>query len=497
MSYLKIISEENDVSGQPRNATFILPGDGRRLDGALHVEPDGTPVVTLRGAAADLEVAQEVLAESDGSLRGELMYDIEQDPWFGREFVAVGPCESTYLLPPGTTTEIELGVAAVLFGDGPIEDSDGFLKAHMSFDGLSGLISHQLPNPAASWLGEGHRSVTVDLPDWRETASTAIGEVSVYASFSEATSRYRHTIERTVSISVESTHERSLQEWLSEVVAPIEALLTFLRDRAVRLTSLQFAFDHVPIGNVRVLARGLMSEVWTGNESADTTTKSDWISRREVLFRLDEPPVPLPDLVAAWFELWVSHAPVLSLFLRDRFDSRTRTDVLFLSRMQAAEGLHRGLESFPQQRWSDDEFSSLKKGLRDSDLVGDQKQWIGVRIQWNEPSQRERLRDLCTAVQDTPLGLIFGGDKLKRFIDIAIATRNDLTHRLEDESPDIWRGELELGVLAECVGLVVDSHVLEMLGVPFDSQRAILANQRRFRWTTSVFQPTFHRLESE
>jgi len=254
------------------------------------------------------------------------------------------------------------------------------------------------------------------------------------------------------------------------------------------VTTRMFVRDTPRSRSMRVISRGI------------STSDREFISAYRFiitpLLRLDGE-VPFRDLLRSWFELWETHRDVITLLQAARRGLELTPELSLVTAVQAVEGFHRGSE-FNQTVRSEDEHTALMSAVNDLDIGNAEKSWLKDRTRWNEPSARRRLKDLCLPVMEEPLGLMIGNkDRLDRFISIAIGTRNSITHRLPDDSQDVWTDDLGLSVLAEGLNLIVTCHLLASLGLPFAEQHERLRKSPRFRFSQDWFQPLLYERDGQ
>lgn len=293
------------------------------------------------------------------------------------------------------------------------------------------------------------------MPPWSASAATSMGEVTVSSWWAEATGRLRLEIERRDEVRVQSEDYLSLDQWMREVQTPLEALLTFLLNSAVSAKTLGFIPD----------SQG--EPWWTYVVARSIHVQAEHHQDEELycepLFRLDESPIPLAELLKAWFVAWHQHSDSITLLLADHGTLHMTPETHFLSMVQAAEGWHRSVATTPR----------------------------GRRV-----SLKSRLIDLFNPVKMTPLGLVFGGDRrLDETAETIRTTRDHLTHRLSEADSNpiyLWLDEKELNVLAGILGAVLASHLLNEIGLGFADQRDTLNRSRRFNWAVMNYQPIFH-----
>lgn len=431
-----------------------------RMFSEIRTSGDGQPTLLLRGDTEVLNEVQDALS-SDGIVHGEIVTFLRTRPWmfFGTSFTVIGPLNETYYLPPDRLTEVGFRPRAILMGRHLRTEQACFRQASFSFDLLHHLINHRLPIPTFDFSnGLGDQRVPtlgVQMPDWSASAATSLGEVTVSSWWAEASGRSRLEIERRDEIRVESEDHLPLDQWMHEVQTPLEALLAFLLNSAVSTKTLGFIPDtdgdsrwtYVIARSVHVLAEHHQDEE----------------HHHEPLFRLDESPIPLSELIGAWFVAWHRHRDSITLLLADYGDLHMTPEFHFLSMVQAVEGWHRSLA----------------------------KTSGGGRV-----SLKTRLLELFDPVKMTPLGLVFGGDRrLDETAEAVRTTRDHLTHRFPETKSDpvhLWLKEKELNVLAGVLGATIASHLLNELGLAFADQQDTLTRSRRFNWAVMNYQPIFH-----
>lgn len=385
----------------------------------------------------------------------------------------------------GDPEEMTLSAITVLDGchlESP--DSAVFVGAHVSVENLAGweqrgraefsLLHHKRPKGTDEDEGS-MRTVTATVGD----VEASLHSSSSFRSTSIRRDGRREERWTKASVSFSSDNARSMEEWFSMVSAVSDLVSLSTMSACADLT---ISLDLPP--NPERLREGhplrefpqhvdvYQKHVVQPNADAKAAIWNDFV--------LSEADLPWAQLFPAWVEVRKRFSSSRSMILGLRYITSGYLDSRVVTAVGAAEAFHRALDTPPPI--PPDEFATLRRQLLEA-VPTERKTWLNDRIQWNEPSLKNRLVDLATRPGAFMTRLVPEPDLWAK---TAARARNDLAHR-----GDAGKDYELLHAVVEVTSAVVIMNLLHEIGVPVQRLEAALSEHREFRWAADLARKHF------
>lgn len=349
-------------------------------------------------------------------------------------------------------------------------DSIAFTGAGITVENLTGwahrgAVERNLHSPRvpAQTAKNNVKSALARVGDIDATLTTYSGFRSLQ---NRADGRFetRHT---EASVTFSSAEKRPMESWLS-LVAGIADMVSISTMSACAALTMQLQLP----ANAGEALDGCRNDFKIVNVYQEHIVKPD--AGREAIFFNDfvltEADLPWDELLPAWLKVRDQFAAARSLILGLRYITKGYLGSRVVSAVAAAEAFHRGLD-LPAPVPAD-EFAALRRTLL-SAVPKEQRNWVNDRVQWNEPSLKQRLVDL--AERPGAFMRVLVPDVLT-WARVAGRSRNDLAHH-GDAGEDFE----QLHAVVEVTAAVVVMNLLHEVGVPEKRLADALQTHAQFR----------------
>ena len=351
-------------------------------------------------------------------------------------------------------------------------DSPVFVGAGVTVENLTGWANRgeselnlRRPKSSADNVGETFRTATALVGDIEATLHSLSG----FRSMSVRRDGRSETRRTEASVAFSSVEPRDMELWFSMIggISDLVSISTMsaCADLAIHLV-LPPAPDDLPSGGWRAeeprIVRVYQEHIVKPDAKGKAAQFNDFV--------LTEADLPWAQLLPAWMSVRDRFAPARSLILGLRYITEGYLGSRVVTAVAAAEAFHRGLDlpaPIPK-----DEFDALRKALLAA-VPKDQRGWVNDRVQWNEPSLKQRLIELTERPGKFMKDLVPDPDKWAR---VAGRARNDLAHR-----GDAGEGYEELHAVVEVTAAVVVMNLLNEVGVPEPRLARALEEHAEFR----------------
>ena len=187
-------------------------------------------------------------------------------------------------------------------------------------------------------------------------------------------------------------------------------------------------------------------------------------------FVLSEADLPWGQLFPSWMGVRERFSAARSMVLGLRYITRGYLDSRVVTAVGAAEAFHRAVESPPPI--PPEEFATLR-ALLVAAAPADRRGWVNDRVQYNEPSLKQRLEELASRPGPFMTNLVPDPVLWAR---IAARSRNDLAHR-----GDARKDYDQLYAVVEVTAAVVVLNLLREIGVPAERLEMALSQHSEFK----------------
>lgn len=411
---------------------------------AIHNEVERWPVVHGRCGTAELTLIEPWVSKSRGSW-GE-------DP-----------------------EEMTLAALTLLDGchlDAP--DSAVFVGARVSVENLTGWDQRgqaelNLGRPKQPSKGDGERDVL-------RTVTAVIGDVeaklhSSSGHISTQTRRDGRSVTRRTeaSVSFSSDTPRRIEDWFSMIdgvsdlvsLSTMSACADLSLDLVLPAAPARFQERH-PLADQPRIVHVYQEHVVQPDADGSAANWNDFV--------LSEADLPWGQLFPAWMEVRERFSAARSMILGLRYITRGYLDPRVVTAVGAAEAFHRALESPPPI--PPEEFATLRELLLTA-VPADRRGWVNDRVQYNEPSLKQRLVELATRPGPFMTNLVPDPFLWAR---IAVRSRNDLAHR-----GHAGKDYDQLYAVVEVTAAVVVLNLLREVGVPVNRLEMALSQHSEFK----------------
>jgi hypothetical protein len=192
-------------------------------------------------------------------------------------------------------------------------------------------------------------------------------------------------------------------------------------------------------------------------------------------FVLSEADLPWAQLFPAWLEVRERFSAARSMILGLRYITGGYLDSRVVTAVGAAEAFHRALESPPPIPPA--EFATLR-ALLVAAAPPERRGWVNDRVQYNEPSLKQRLLELASRPGTFMTKLVPDPVLWAR---IAAQSRNDLAHR-----GHAGKDYEQLYAVVEVTAAVVVLNLLHEIGVPANRLEMALSQHSEFTWASEL-----------
>ncbi|MGY1965519.1 ApeA N-terminal domain 1-containing protein [Nocardia gipuzkoensis] len=470
MSFPKFPSSSSESLGQ-----FGIVDSDENLQGR-----ERTGVVRIDGQRVELEVSPEITPSID-------WVEQEDGSWAGTspssepaDFVVLG----TLAMSPGQTTLWGANTVArrTLGFARPGKDSAGSQRIRASWclvgeciadptrlfqeltievtnlhewGGLSG-VRHTFPRE-----GGGPRTWQLDMPDSvsapLQTGDGELSLVPIATMSSPSMSGFSVTANSRVVVKAYSAGW-TLRTALSEVVLPLEALMTILSGTRCQVKALTLSDDDV---SAEVYGRHI-------EPSAPKTAGDLLLTRRGAGI----------ELLTRWLELSKKVAPVPEIIAAAYSGEFQTIDTEALSLATAAEALHRLLHP-DEMRFEPDEIEAAKAAVSATEMPSHIKGSLisALGTYWAEKSYPQRIKQLAEPVAEAVPECI---GKLNKWKSEIVQQRVSLAHGISGDEPRTPDDLLKMYSLTRSLRWMLTLRLLLAAGVGPDQLHAAVQGSERF-----------------
>jgi hypothetical protein len=278
-------------------------------------------------------------------------------------------------------------------------------------------------------------------------------------------SRYEVTLRQDTAVEFRPAQPKSCDE-MADYVRGFREFLALVTDYPASVTEAHLLLPGSAPTSERLV--GWLAR-WQGPMAGDRNE----ISWHRMLFNLRDAAEYWAPLVQGWYEKRPELADCLDLLLSVTYAPPTFLDTEFLLTVQSAEAYHR--RNVRNLRWPKDEFKRWKDGIVQACPAQDRERVEQLLRFANEPTLRERLKDLYDQSAKA-LPMLF--DRFPNWVDQTTDMRNTYTHRGTEKGPTFDR--VDVFTMAEVTSFVVKACVLLSLGVPDRQLADHLLNNSRY-----------------
>lgn len=181
---------------------------------------------------------------------------------------------------------------------------------------------------------------------------------------------------------------------------------------------------------------------------------------------------PTEQMLGRWFDTFTRNSLMMSLYFSERYGEANVVENRFLNLTQALETFHR-LNFKNEQLPSEEHGQRLQSIL--SSCPDQHRKWLGEKLQYsNEPSLRQRLRELLNMYHAYAMGII---PLQKPFIEQVVGMRNTLAHGLKADTDS-----LVLYFLNACLSALIEAILFKEIGLSDQTTLRIVQG----RWTAEA-----------
>lgn len=349
-------------------------------------------------------------------------------------------------------------------------DSPAFIGASVTVENLTGWAQRG----AAEWNAQNSGPHTRTAENEATTVTAQLGDIDATLSTSQGfwsmenrADGVLNTRSTQTSVTFSSAKPRSMESWLS-LIGGITDLVSISTMSACAALTMHLELPPLVDNGMA----GGRSEPRAVDVYEEHVVKPD--STRKVVFFNDfvltEADLPWKTLLPSWMDVRERFAAARGLILGLRYITEGYLGSRVVSAVAAAEAFHRALELPPPIL--EEDFVALRNLLL-SAAPKEQRSWVNDRVQWNEPSLKQRLVDLAERPGAFMKDLVPSPQTWAR---VAGRSRNDLAHR-GDAGDDFE----QLHAVVEVTAAVVVMNLLREVGVPEERLAAALETHTQFK----------------
>ncbi|WP_026838898.1 HEPN domain-containing protein [Gillisia sp. JM1] len=183
----------------------------------------------------------------------------------------------------------------------------------------------------------------------------------------------------------------------------------------------------------------------------------------EFIVDFDDIESDFPVLISKWFELYENLDSVLLLFLKHFKDKYRFSSDKFMDTIRAVENFHR--IKFNNERITQERFDKLvSKIINQVNLDSKDSEWLTGRLQGNEPTLKNRLKELIEVSESKTIKDRAG--KIKKFCWEVTSSRNYYTHYDRKLKETAKKGS-ELYELTRTLRAILTLYILKEIGINY------------------------------
>jgi hypothetical protein len=286
-----------------------------------------------------------------------------------------------------------------------------------------------------------------------------------------------------VSMSAEVAAGLKIEEWLSQIIQPIQNLISLGLGRPVFLLQLS-GYSEQDIDAQSLIHERKIPHIKIMLQTSYYETEQivSEISNADIIFSLHSIKDNFSEVLQRWFTITSELDSVYDLFFSNRYSYRISLKQSFLNQAQAVESYHR--RRFNNQVLSEEEHTKRLETIL-ANVPEDCKTWLKGKLTYsNEPNLRQRLKELVRKLSNETSFLFSTAKNRDKFINKVVDTRNYFTHydySLQDRAA---KGS-ELYAMVRILNLILHILLMKELGIRTGNYIELF----RYGYDATIFNP--------